>query len=151
VPLCIIQDTREQAPYTFACITPPPLVEVATLASGDYSLRGFENQVAIERKSLADLFGTVGQGRDRFERELERLSHFRFAAVVIEAGFETIRQRPPVRSRLKPKTVFRSMIAWMIRYGVHFERCPNRAAAEVWTYLLLERCWNDLQTGKIKL
>ena len=51
MPLCIIQDTREQAPYTFACITPPPLVEVATLASGDYSIKGLEDKVAIERKS----------------------------------------------------------------------------------------------------
>ena len=34
MPLCIIQDTREQTGYTFACITPPPLVEVATLSVG---------------------------------------------------------------------------------------------------------------------
>jgi DNA excision repair protein ERCC-4 len=151
VTLCIIQDTREQAPYTFSCITPPPLVEVATLASGDYSLKGLENQVAVERKSLIDAFGTFGAGRDRFERELERLAQLRFAAVVIERDFDTIVKRPPARSRLKPKTVIRSMAAWGIRYGVHFYWLPNRAAAEKWTFILLERFWNDLQTGKINI
>jgi DNA excision repair protein ERCC-4 len=151
MPLCIIQDTREQAPYTFVCITPPPLVEVATLASGDYSVKGLEDRVAVERKSLVDAFGTFGQGRDRFERELERLSRLRFGAVVLEADWDTIVFRPPARSRLKPKTVIRSMAAWAIRHNVHFYWCPNRAAAEKWTYILLERFWNDSQTGKIKI
>lgn len=149
--LCIIQDTREQTPYTFACITPPLLVKVANLASGDYSIKGLEDQIAIERKSLIDLFGTVGRGRDRFERELEGLAKMRFAVVVIEADLHIIATRPPARSKLPPKVVVRSIAARSMRYGVHFERCPGRVAAEVWTYLLLERCWNDLQTGKIKI
>jgi DNA excision repair protein ERCC-4 len=151
MPLCIIRDTREQRGWDFACITPPPQVVVATLASGDYSLLGLENSVAIERKGLSDLFGTFGQGRDRFERELARLAQMRFSAVVIEASFDTIIFRPPARSRLKPKTVIRSMAAWAIRHNVHFYWCPNRAAAEKWTFILLERFWNDLQTGKIKI
>ena len=149
--LCIIRDTREQLGYTFACITPPPLVEVATLASGDYSVKGLTDKVAVERKSLGDAFGTFGQGRDRFERELVRLSQLRFGAVVLEADWDTIIFRPPARSKLKPKTVIRSMAAWAIRHNVHFYWLPNRAAAEKWTYILLERFWDDLQTGKIKI
>jgi ERCC4-type nuclease len=137
--------------YTFACISPPPLVEVATLSAGDYSLKGLEDQVSIERKSLPDTFGTFGQGRDRFERELERLSRLRFGAVVLEADFDTIIFRPPARSQLKPKTVIRSMAAWAIRHNVHFYWCPNRAAAEKWTYILLERFWKDLRDGKITI
>ena len=149
--LCVVVDTREQAPYTFACITPRPQVEIATLASGDYSVKGLTDQVAIERKSLADAFGTFGQGRDRFERELERLSRLRFGAVVLEADWDTIVFRPPARSRVGPKTVIRSMAAWAIRHNVHFYWCPNRAAAEKWTFILLERFWNDLRDGKIKI
>ena len=149
--MVIVVDTRENLPYTFASIAPPPLIEVGTLASGDYSLKGLTDKVAVERKSLIDAFGTFGAGRDRFERELERLAQLRFAAVVIERDFDTIVKRPPARSRLKPKTVIRSMAAWAIRHGVHFYWMPNRAAAEKWTYILLERFWDDLQTGKIKI
>ena len=152
MPLCIIQDTREQAPYTFACITPPPLVEVATLASGDYSIKGLEDQVGIERKSILDAFGTFGQGRQRFEKELGRLAQMRFAAVVIEAPWEQIILQPPRRSKLNPKTIHASIVAWQIRYRtIHFWTCPNREFAERTTYRLLKRFWDDLQTGKIKL
>ena len=149
--LCVVVDTREQRPFTFACIVPPPKVVVATLQTGDYSLLGHEDQICVERKHLVDLFGTFGRGRDRFVRELERMAQMKFAAVVIEASFDTIIFRPPARSRLKPKTVIRSMAAWAIRHNVHFYWMPNRAAAEKWTYILLERFWDDLQTGKIKI
>ena len=152
MPLCVVVDTREQAPYTFACITPPPLVEVATLASGDYSVKGLEDQVAIERKSLADAFGTFGQGRERFERELSRLAQMRFAAVMIEAPWEQIILQPPRQSKLNPKTVHASVVAWQVRFQtIHFWTCPNRVFAERTTYRLLKRFWDDLQTGKIKI
>jgi hypothetical protein len=99
--------------------------------------------VCIERKSLADAFGTFGRDRERFEAELDRMARMRYAAVVIEADLNAIRWRPPTFSRLAPKTVFRSMLAWEQRFGVHFWAVPNRAWAEKWTYLILERFWRD--------
>lgn len=150
--MIIIQDTREQAPYSFNCIIPPPAVEVATLVSGDYSVKGLTDRVAVERKSLIDCFGTFGQGRERFERELERLAQMRFAAVVIEAPWSTIILQPPRRSKLNPKTIHASIVAWQIRYQtIHFWTCPNRDFAERTTYRLLKRFWDDLQSGKIKI
>jgi DNA excision repair protein ERCC-4 len=143
--MIIIQDTREQTPYSFSCITPPPMVEVATLRTGDYSLKGYEDQIAIERKNLADCYGTFGQGRARFQRELERAINFKFFAVVIEADFHTIVKRPPARSRLIPKTVISSIAAWSQRYGVHFWTVPDREFGERWTYRLLERFHRDRQ------
>ncbi len=115
--MIIIVDTREQRPYDFACIAPPPTVDVATTpGAGDYSLKGYEAQVAIERKSLIDAFGTFGNGRKRFERELERLSKLKFTAVVIEADWDTIVLRPPARSQLLPKPIVSSIAPWSQRY-----------------------------------
>lgn len=148
--MIIIVDTREQKPYDFACMTPRPAVEVATLTAGDYSLKGFEKLIAIERKSLLDAFGTFGTGRQRFERELERMINFRFAAVVIEADWDTIVRRPPLRSQLNPKTVVASIAAWCLRYRIHFWTCPDREFAERWTYRLLERFWKDMANEKKK-
>jgi len=139
----IIRDTREQLGFDFACITPPPTVEVATLATGDYSLKRFETLITIERKSLSDAFGTFGKGRARFERELLRMTAFQFAAVIVEADWQTIVRHPPTRSRLDPKTVVASIAAWAIRHRVHFWTCPNRAFAEKFTFRLLERFWKD--------
>jgi DNA excision repair protein ERCC-4 len=143
--MVIVRDTREQAGYTFATITPPPQVITGTLKSGDYSIQGYENQVSVERKSLIDAFGTFGNGRHRFEAELKRLSEYRFAAVVIEADWQTIIKNPPWRSKLLPKTVLASVIAWQMRFNVHFWACPDRNFAEKLTYRILDRFYRDQQ------
>jgi ERCC4-type nuclease len=60
-----IIDTREQLPLDLS-----PLGSTSgTLATGDYSVKGLEHVVAVERKSLADLLGCVGQHRERFDRK----------------------------------------------------------------------------------
>lgn len=107
-PATIVIDTREQSPFTFegirsdACDGGGPLVvgfARSTLASGDYSVVGLEEVVGVERKSLADLYSTIGQHRERFERELARLNEFRFAAVVVEADWRNILGAWPPRIR----------------------------------------------------
>jgi ERCC4-type nuclease len=149
----ILIDKREQRPYSFAGFHADaraggvPLAvatRVVCLPTGDYSLEGYGDTVAVERKTLADAYATLGQGRDRFERELERLAQMPFAAVVIEADWRTIIRHPPAHSRLNPKTVYRSVIAWQQRFpNVHWWACPNRRFAEVTTLRVLERFLKD--------
>lgn len=156
-PFVVAIDTREQAPYHFqnlesdAAKSYRPLIvrsKVMTLETGDYSIVGHENRVCVERKSLPDAYGTFGGGRARFERELDRMSEMDFAAVVIEASWSTIIGHPPKQSKLLPKTVYRSVLAWSQRYGVHFWDCPTRGFAERTTFRILERFWKDsLDTG----
>ena len=163
-PFTILIDHREKAPFTFAGILGDadqkrrPLVvamQMRHLATGDYTVEGLEGQVAVERKSLADLYATLGQCRARFQRELHRLAAYRFAAVVVEADWPTVLQSPPRRSRLNPKTVYRSVIAWQQRFpNTHWWLCSTRAFAEVTTFRILERAWKDSQkaqkTGRVK-
>lgn len=148
-PATIIADTREQRPFTFDAIPADKEaggglwrvnVEASTLASGDYSLAGHTERVAVERKSLTDLYGTISQGRARFIRELARLDAMKFAAVVVEADWTTIIDHPPARSKLPPRIVYRSVLAWQQRYPrVHWWACPSRDFAEVTTFRILER------------
>jgi DNA excision repair protein ERCC-4 len=152
-------DTREQTPYTFEGIGwdktdgggPGKTLTIetvrGTLASGDYSLAGYERRVAVERKSLADWYGTLGKGRDRFERELERLRSYDFAAVVIEASLAEMATAPPPHTELNPKTVYRTFVAWSVRYPVKFVPCDGRRLAEITTFRLLER-WLKEELGK---
>jgi ERCC4-type nuclease len=152
-PYTIVIDSREQRPFLFTGIRSDarcggrvlavPLVRRG-LVSGDYSLEGYESRVACERKSLADLYSTLGQGRKRFQRELERLNKMDFAAVVVEASWETIVRDPPPRSKLRPKTVYRSVLAWGQRYPrVHWYMMGNRRLAEVTVLRILERFYRD--------
>jgi ERCC4-type nuclease len=152
-PAAVLIDTREQIAFTFeglksdakdGCLPLRVETKRATLASGDYSIDGFPGRVAVERKSLEDLYATLGRGRNRFQCELERLADLDFAAVVVEADWPTVLRGLPERSRLNPKTVFRSVIAWQQRFRtVHWWFCPGRSFAEAVTLRLLERFWKD--------
>ena len=156
-PVRVVIDTREQKPYTFADISADIRdgggrtvieCETRTLASGDYSLEGYENEVAIERKSLADLYGTVGRGHVRFVRELQRLNEMVFAAVVVEAELSEILAGYH-RSQLSPKVVYRSAISWMIKYPrVHWWAVPGREFGELTTFRLLEKYWKEKEKKK---
>jgi DNA excision repair protein ERCC-4 len=146
--LTIIKDTREQQGYSFANIKPKPKIINEGLKSGDYSIQGMEDEVAIERKSKADAFQSFGRNRKRFERELVRLSKMSFAAVVVEADWAEVLNNPPKRTRLSPKVLFVSRIAWEQRYGIHFWFCFNREFAEKTTYRILERFYLDKIDGR---
>lgn len=79
----VICDTREQRPWA---LDPTRFaVEAKALHAGDYSLKGLEAQVRVERKSLGDFVGTVIGDWIRFRKELIRLAYFDVALVVVEA------------------------------------------------------------------
>ena len=61
----IIIDSREQKKWPFQNVK----VETAKLDTGDYSLKGYEDRITIERKSKVDLIKTVTHDRERFKRE----------------------------------------------------------------------------------
>jgi len=143
----IVVDTREQKPFTFHKISPKPKVIHKGLKTGDYSLNGYEQRICIERKSLPDLYSSFGKERARFEKECYRMSLFDYAAIVCEADWNTILRCPPSRSKLHPKSLFSSIVAWSQRYNIHFIPSPNRIFAERITYRMLERFYNDLQVG----
>jgi len=158
-PFTIDIDTREQLPFPFRHIQDqilPFTVERATLAEGDYGVRTPADtpkaaRIALERKSLPDLYGSLGNGRDRFRREFERLAGYGYAALVIEAPWEAIlspSQYLRHDTAMSPKSVVRSLLAWSQRYGVHVFPCPNRQFAEQLTYRLLERWEVDRREGK---
>lgn len=147
--MIIIVDTREGNPFLFESVDPRPEVVRGALKTGDYSLQGLESQVCIERKEIGDLFNSCGQGRDRLEREFQRMKDFQFAALVIESDWQAIYKTPPARSQMDPKIILRTLIAWHMRYDVKIWPCPTRGFAEKLTYLLLKRFWTDVQEGKI--
>ncbi len=85
--ITLMVDTREKLPW---CFSNNVDVEVATLRQGDYSVAGFEDRIAIERKSIDDLVQSVTWQRDRFFRELERLSEYDFKCIFVEASMDDI-------------------------------------------------------------
>lgn len=103
-----IRDTREKAEISLD----PLMVVQGTLTTGDFSVRGLEHVVAIERKSLQDLIMCVGKERDRFEREIQRLLAYPTRALVIETTWETIELKR-YRGEIHPNAVLGSILGWM--------------------------------------
>ena len=138
----ILIDSREQAPFTFASYEVKP--EVVALPVGDYSLPGFTDKVAIERKELNDLISCLMNGnRDRFERELAKARYFDLFAVVVEAPFSAV-SRGQYRSEMKVQAALQSIITFQVRYRIPFVWAGNRAGAEYIVHGLLSKYLREI-------
>lgn len=157
--------SNEQLPYTFENVrgTLPHTIVTSTLKTGDYVARRYfpdtppvehmpattEACATVERKTLADLYGTASWDRERFKRELERMTHYGWRAIVIEAEWHQVfapNHYLTHATKMLPKAMLASLLAWSQRYGVHIIPCPGRAAAELMTFRLLERWIRDTPT-----
>ena len=131
----IVVDTREQEPWSFRDLA----TESGTLDTGDYSVRGLEHVVAIERKSLDDLLACIGRERDRFKRELQRLRAYRFRCLVVEASHADL-ERGEWRSRLKPSHLLGSLAAWQAQFELPIWLAGNRESAARFAERYLHQC-----------
>ncbi len=134
----ILIDTREQAPWAFTLTTEP-----ATLDAGDYSIKGLERLVAVERKSLPDLLGCVGRDRDRFKRELQRMRGYRFRTLVVEATMSEL-HAGDWRGSLKPSHVVGSLAAWQSQYSLPIMLAGDRHQAAAFAERYLFQCARTL-------
>jgi DNA excision repair protein ERCC-4 len=130
----VIIDTREQTPLP---INRLPTFRT-TLQTGDYSFRGGEELLVIERKTIADLVACcTGDNRERFERELHRLRGYRFKRLLIVGAAKDI-ETHGYHSNVKPGAVLASLYAFEARYNVPvvFKATPEQAArqVEVWIW-----------------
>lgn len=156
-PFAVAIDTREQAPWGFRGLVADARdkncdiivkTERKTLQTGDYSIVGHEQQIAIERKEKGDLFHCVGADRERFERQVQRLSELPRGHVIIEADWKSVFAGHP-NSQLKPKVIHRTVVSWSLRYGnVHWWLCPTRGFAEATAFRILESYWKKLTEGQ---
>lgn len=144
---CIIIDTREQLPFSFnglSCKT-----EKAALETGDYSVKGYEKNIIVERKSKADLFQSVGRERQRFQKEFERLTFVKYSAIVVEVDWREI-ERKPENTIMNPAAVRNTLFSWSLKYNVIPILAASRQEAERLTFEFLLWAWKSLKRGEKK-
>lgn len=110
----VLVDTREQRPLPLKA----PILR-KKLRTGDYSLLGAETRCAFERKNRHDFVSGVRANRDRFERQIERLAAYRWAAVIVEASYHDFDQKF-WRSDATVSAVKNSIAAWSLRIPIIF-------------------------------
>ena len=135
----ILVDTREQEPLF-------PDAGRATLTTGDYSVVGHTSTIAVERKSAADLFSSLGgpggRNRKRLLRAFRRLSLMPWGAFVVEAtplGLVHTRQY----GAITPAHAIGTLLRWsgVYRVPVFFTDDHSTAAGIVKVYLRL--AWEE--------
>jgi ERCC4-type nuclease len=134
----IVVDSREQMPFTFHHEKyVGTVVEAGTLDTGDYSLVGLTDRIAVERKSLPDLVACLGRERERFERELQRAAALDAFCVVIECSWAELASGR-FKSQMNAHSACQSVLAFTCRYRIPFLFSGSRAGAEY-------TCWGFLR------
>ena len=120
--LRIIVDTREQKPYQFGIHS-----EHVKLDTGDYSVKNYEALVAVERKSLEDLFRCLTTDRMRFKDQLIRLGALPYKALVIDANLDTLLMGTAHSAYPGAEALIR-LVSMCARVGVPFHFAGGKGA-----------------------
>lgn len=139
-PWVVAVDTREQKPFDLLGFA----VMRKTLTTGDYSIVGYEDRVAVERKSYDDAWGSMSGGRARFERCVERLSRIERPAIVIEASITRLAEQHPLVERVGPASVVGGFISYAAHYRIPVFFADDRVRAERVTLRFLASFWKHL-------
>ena len=120
----LVIDTREQDAFFKRPLKGLTIVR-DTLQTGDYSVRGFENCIAVERKSLPDFLSSIGHNRDRFQEELGRLQGYERRWIFLESIHEDCLKFNEF-SQMHPNNVRQTIASIEIRYGIPIYFQPDR-------------------------
>lgn len=120
----ILVDSREQLPLQIEGVN---LVSAA-LKVGDYGLSDpHDKGIYIERKSLSDFIGTLGQGLARFTRELERAQQAgHYIVMLVETDITSalsFNYLPHIKRHVKaqPQYIFKALRDLLTLYPLNFQ------------------------------
>ena len=130
----IIEDSREQRPLDFSPFAPYGVtVEHRRLRNGDYTIKGWERQVFVERKAFGDAVSTLTHGRERFTREIYDRAAFASARLlVVEAGWAELSRPYGFAPKANPESIVNSLFALMLPPTNVHVFCARSRALVAW-------------------
>jgi len=141
----ILIDTREKKPWEFRHWA----TQRKGLKHGDYSVKGLEGKIAIERKSLPDLFQSFTKTRKQMVKRLTAMGKLDYPVMIVEASlFDVVNGYS--RSSANGRLLFGSVSALCAYHGVGFVLANNREEAELTAVFMIEGFirLNKLDKGK---
>ena len=148
----IIRDSREKTGcgWKFNASANCEGMVIKKLDTGDYSLEGYEDLIMIERKTIPDLWGSLGQWRKRFMKEMDRALEYPIRYLVIEGTVSDI-NRGFRYSKLSAEYIFASLISLEVKYGIHVVFTNKREdIARTYVRKLLSKLFQYCEDGVIK-
>ena len=124
----ILVDNQEKQPLTRYFDQTKVQVEVVHLETGDYSLRGGSDLLAIERKNLKDLLSCVTAERQRFMDQMRRLKNYPSRFLIVEATRATIEAGAYDRD-VKPSSIVGTLLGLAVRWNICVVYCKDQKEA----------------------
>ena len=116
----VIVDTREQNPFSFGRFRGWFAgVEHKALQVGDYSIKGLEDVVTVERKDLPDLIHSFTTDRAVFVKRLRKMSDYPHRLLVVTAALSEVKS-PYGGASINPNRITQSLLAALTGLGVPF-------------------------------
>lgn len=153
--LTVIADTREQEnSHITGYFTSHKIPFLPRkLDAGDYSATigntTFENDVVIEKKnSIDEIAGNFTVDRDRFEREFIRAKAegLKIYLLIENCSWARIVAHD-YRSKLEPKALTASLLAWQARYNITINFCEPCETGQIIYGILYYHVKNKLEKG----
>ena len=133
----IIIDTREQLDLDFAQHEYVIVTARRKLDVGDYGCifeDGYEVPAYFERKSIPDLFGTMGKGYTRFKKEIQRARDSKVKLILLIEGSMSKVKRGTRHSTLTGLSVIRKLMTLQIKYDLDFQFMSGREEMSEFIY-----------------
>jgi ERCC4-type nuclease len=130
----IIVDTREQQPWSFD----HHVVSCEKLDTGDYSVRGLENTLCIERKkSVSEIANNITE--KRFKDVVGRMAQYKYSFLLLEFDFDNVLSYPvgsnvPKRMwdklKISPNFIIKHLVELQVFFNIKVLFCGSPSNAE---------------------
>lgn len=138
----IIQDTREQVGkgWRFNTTAKTNKMEREKLDVGDYSIKGLEHIIFIERKTVGDLWGTLGNPKnyERFLKEMERAKDHAIKFLIIEGTLADINKGYGY-SKVPQSVIHGKLFSLQLKHGMQVVFAGRKDTARTYVRKLLEK------------
>lgn len=155
----IMVDSREQKPIEFDVSGAISSVTTTGLPFADYwcewepgsEKAGYscEMPVVFERKSIGDLFGTLGKGMERFKREIERAKENNVQMILIVEGSIRDVARGYEHSKREGDSILKTMFTLWVKYDLVPVFCNDRHEMRRFMIETWEACGRNFKPKKI--
>jgi DNA excision repair protein ERCC-4 len=150
----IIKDTREQQGWDFPPRDSCAGMEIGTLRTGDYTLKGSENLICIERKKTpTEVAGNLGRKKKPFEAEMQRMSKFKYPFIICEFSMTDLLEYPenssiPMSKRtntmITGRYMLRCLLEYQLEYNIKILFCDNATHAATVAASLMKRLHENI-------
>lgn len=146
----IIRDTREQKGkgWNFKASSNCWGQKIEKLDVGDYTIEGLEEVLMIERKTIGDLWGTLGNQTNykRFLREIERAKDHKYKFLIIEGSVVDV-NRGYAYSKVPVENIHAKLISLQIKHNIHVIFAGRKDIARAYVRRLMHKIFRYNEDG----